>query len=162
MYMIFDRFFTIFIVTAMMKVVFCFYIQLSNLTYTAEVYDNSLNAGFFFISYATVITGLYAIVYDYKTDKLVLFTCNKGKYAMFYISIFLAFIILLGAIYESSFSVYVVAVFAIMPLVLIPYQVPYGFGFIGFQNIIALICQLPFVITMAVSLILTFQKNNMQ
>lgn len=80
---------------------------------------------------------------------------------MFYISIFLGFIIVLGAIYETSISVYVIAVFAIMPLVLIPYQVPYGFGFIGFQNIIALICQLPFITTVIVSLILTFQKDSM-
>jgi len=35
MYMIFDRFFAILIITAMMKVIFCFYVQLSNLTYTA-------------------------------------------------------------------------------------------------------------------------------
>lgn len=99
MYMIFDRFFSILVVTAMMKVIFCFYIQLSNLTYTTEVYDNSLNAGFFFLTYATIITGLYAIIYDYKTDKLILFTCNKGKYAMFYITIFLVYIIVLGAIF---------------------------------------------------------------
>ena len=99
MYMIFDRFFAILIVTAMMQIIFCFYLQLSNLTYTNEVFNNSLNAGFFFITYATIVTGLYAIVYDYKTDKLITFTCNKGKYAMFYIALYLAFIIVLGALY---------------------------------------------------------------
>ena len=99
MYMIFDRFFSIFIITSMMKVIFCFYVQLSNLTYTAEVYDNSLNAGVFFLTYATIVTGLYSIIYDYKTDKLILFTCNKGKYAIFYITIFLTFIIVLGSVF---------------------------------------------------------------
>lgn len=99
MYMIFDRFFTILIVTAMMVIIFCFYVQLSNLSYNNEVFSNSLNAGFFFITYATIVTGLYAIIYDYKTDKLITFTCNKGKYAMFYIALYLTFIIILGAMY---------------------------------------------------------------
>lgn len=97
--MLIDRFLTILVVTAMMKIIFCFYIQLSNLSYTAEIYDNSLNAGFFFITYATIITGLYYIIYDYKSDKIIVYTCNKGKYAMFYIFLFVGFIVVLGAIF---------------------------------------------------------------
>lgn len=156
--MIFDRFFSILIITSMMKVIFCFYIQLSNLNYTAEVYDNSLNAGFFFITYCTIITGLYSIIYDYKTDKLILFTCNKGKYAIFYITIFLAYIILLGALFETFIAVYIAAIFSIMPIVLILYQVPYGLKMFDFQAIIAIICQLPFVFMTVLSLMFNLSK----
>jgi len=97
--MIFDRFFCILIITAMMKVVFCFYVQLSNLKYLSESYDNSLNAAIFLLSFVTIVTGLYAIVYDYKTDKLILFRCNKGKYAIIYIFTFFGYIVLLGALF---------------------------------------------------------------
>ena len=159
LYMIFDRFFSILIITAMMKVIFCFYIQLSSLTYTAEVYDNSLNAGFFFLTYALIVTGLYTIIYDYKTDKLILFTCTKGKYAIFYITIFLAYIIVLGAVFETMIAVYIAAVFALMPIVLIIYQVPYGMRVFDFQAIIAVICQLPFAAMVAISLMLHLQKD---
>ncbi len=155
--MIFDRFFSILVITAMSKVIFCFYLQLSNLAYTAQIYDNSLNAGFFFLTYATIVTGLYAIVYDYKTDKLIVFTCNKGKYAIMYIFTFAGYIIILGALFETGISAYIAVVFAIIPLVLIPYQVPYGMTLIGFQNIIAFICQLPFLIAVAVSVMLNIQ-----
>ncbi len=102
------------------------------------------------------------IVYDYKTDKLVVFTCNKGKYAIFYISIYLGFIVVLGAVFETFVSVYVGGVFAIMPLVLIPYQAPYGLGLIDFQNIVAFICQIPFIATVGISLMLNLQKDKMQ
>ena len=158
LYMVVDRFFSILIITSMMKVIFCFYIQLSNLTYTAEVYDNSLNAGFFFLTYVVIVTGLYTIIYDYKTDKFILFTCAKGKYAMFYITIFLSYIIVLGAVFETMIAVYVGAVFALMPIVLIFYQVPYGMRVFDFQAIIAVICQFPFAAMIAISLMLHLQK----
>lgn len=161
MYIIFDRFFAIFILTAMMQVIFCFYIQLSNLTYTNHVYSNSLNAGFFFLTYGTIVTGLYAIVYDYKTDKFVNFNCNKGKYAMFYIGLYLGFIIILGALYQTEVVLYVIAAFPIVAIVLIPYQVPYGLRRFNLQTIIAIICQLPFLASVAVSFILKFQQGNM-
>lgn len=160
LYMVFDRFFSILIITSMMKVIFCFYIQLSNLTYTAEVYDNSLNAGFFFLTYVVIVTGLYTIIYDYKTDKLILFTCTKGKYAMFYITIFLGYIVVLGAVYETMVAVYVGAVFALMPIVLIFYQVPYGMRMFDFQAIIAVICQFPFAAMIVISLMLHLQKES--
>jgi hypothetical protein len=92
--MLFDRFLAIGIVVEMMQVIFNLYVQLSNLSYTAELIDNSLNAGFFFLSYATIVAGLYCILYDYKSEKLILYTCNKGKYAIMYILIFLVFIII--------------------------------------------------------------------
>lgn len=51
------------------------------------------------MTYATIITGLYYIVYDYKNDKIIVFTCNKGKYAMLYIFTFVGYILVLGAIF---------------------------------------------------------------
>lgn len=123
------------------------------------MFNSSLNAGFFFLTYGTIVTGLYAIVYDYKTDKYVTFTCNKGKYAIFYIAIYLAFIIILGAFYETNIALYVIAIFSILPLVLIPYQIPYGMRVFDLQTIIAFICQFPFIATVTVSFILNFQKT---
>jgi hypothetical protein len=107
-----------------------------------------------------IVTGLYTIIYDYKTDKLILFTCSKGKYAMLYITIFLGYIIVLGAIFETIIAVYVGVVFALMPIVLIFYQVPYGMKVFDFQAIIAVICQFPFATMIAVSLMLHLQKDS--
>lgn len=159
--MIFDRFFAIFIITAMMQIIFCFYIQLSNLTYTNHVFNDSLNAGFFFLTYGTIITGSYAIVYDYKTDKFITFNCNKGKYAIFYLALYLGFIIVLGALYQTEIALYTVAVFPVAAIILIPYQAPYGLRRFDLQTIIAMICQFPLLTTVAISFILNFQKNNM-
>lgn len=50
------------------------------------------------------------------------------------------------------------AIFSILPIVLIGYQAPYGLGFLDFQNIIAVICQLPFLVSVVVSIILN--SNN--
>lgn len=100
------------------------------------------------------------MVYDYKNDKIIVFTCNKGKYAMFYIFTFVGFIIVLGAIFEAKSTIYIIAIFSILPIVIIGYQVPYGLGFLDFQNIVAVICQLPFLVAVAVSVILNMSSDS--
>lgn len=95
--MIIDRFFAILIVTAIMKIIFCFFVQISQFKYLTQVYDTSLNGMFFFLTLMTIFVGLYIIVHDYKFDKVIVFTCNKGKYAIIYISIFMMYIVALGA-----------------------------------------------------------------
>jgi hypothetical protein len=79
-----------------------------------------------------MICGVYLIIYDYKTDKLIVYNCNKGKFfynlgkmAIFYMLIYFFFIIILGSIYESSSAVYIVTAYSLAPIVLILYQVPY-------------------------------------
>jgi hypothetical protein len=99
MYMLLDRFFAILILTSLMIIVFCFYLQFSNLTYSSEAMDNSLNASFFFLTYATLIIGLYTIVYDYKSERLIVFNCNKGKYYIFYVLIYFGYVSVLGAVF---------------------------------------------------------------
>jgi hypothetical protein len=58
--------------------------------------------------------------------------------------------------------VYVGAVFALMPIVLIIYQVPYGMKRFDFQAIIAIICQFPFAAMIAVSLMLQLQSDSIK
>jgi hypothetical protein len=154
MYMLLDRFFTIFVLTSFMAVYFCFFLQVSNLTFTAEVYQNSLNAGFFMLVYASIIIGLYAIIYDYKGDKVIAFNCIKGKYAIMYICIFFAFILVIGSSIGTTIGVYFGALFSIMPFILIIYQCPYENSRLNFQTIVALICQLPFLVFVFISIIL--------
>lgn len=158
--MIFDKFFTILIVTAMMKVIFCFFMQVSNFTYLTKIYDKSLNGAFFFVTYATIFIGLYMIIHDYKFDKAIVFACNKGKYAIIYIWIFLVYIITLGISFQTTFGIYFSLLFSLMPIVLIPYQIPYGLRVFEFQNIVAVICQLPFITSVVISLLLNLQGDS--
>ena len=54
---------------------------------------------------------------------------------------------------------YIAAVFALLPIILVIYQVPYGLRVFDFQAIIAIICQLPFAAMTAISLMLNLQKD---
>ena len=155
MYMIFDRFFAYLIVSSFMPVFFFFFLQVSNLTFTAEVYDNSVNSGFFMLVYICIVCGLYSIVYDYKTDKLIQFNCQRGKYAIAYISLFFIFILTLGVTFQSSSALYFGLLFSILAFALILYQCPYHPNIrLNFQTISAVVCQFPLFMVLIISFIL--------
>lgn len=83
----------------MQNIFFCFFIQFTNLIPIPPIYSITLNSFFCFLTFITIIIGLYSILYDYKSDKLITFHSNKGKYAIFYILNFLVYITILGSIY---------------------------------------------------------------
>jgi len=121
-----------FIITQVLQVIFTFMVQVSNSSPNSPSFNVSLNSFFSVITLFTMICGVYLIIYDYKTDKLIVYNCNKGKFfynlgkmAIFYMLIYFFFIIILGSIYESSSAVYIVTAYSLAPIVLILYQVPY-------------------------------------
>jgi hypothetical protein len=120
-----------FIIVQYQQVIFAFMVQASTLS-SITYYDMALNVSFLLISLSTIIIGLYYILYDYKVEKIINYNCNKGilciylgKFAIFYMCIYLAFIVLLGAIFQNSLAIYFIAIFSIIPIVFILYQVPY-------------------------------------